>query len=718
MPNYTLQDILGAFLAFFLFFFVLVTPGYVLGWVLNLFDFRRRLPGVRYLLGIVLSNTLSPILFFWVSHFLGTVSSIAVIGMLAVAWGYIELLHLLQKKTSTTLSPEKIRYQKIALWTAVGWVVFSIFLLVDIQFGQKLYFNLASYDFTTRVSVIDAITRTGVPPANPGYFPGHPVLLTMLYYFWYILGSLVDQVGGNWVSPQQAMIASVAWSGLGLMGTLALYLRLRNVNHLIGKWRAALLSPQLLLVSGLDAIPVIVISITGRITLGFNPLDGHVESWNMPIMSWLNALVWVPHHIAGAMSCLTALMLFLYAITVDQKQLPLAAVVSGAAFASAVGLSMWTMFVFAFFWLIWMAVLFFKKKDRQTVLWMVIAAILGVILVSPFLVGVLSPGNLSGGGGGLPVTIYVRPFIVSSYLSFLPQWALNLLNFFLLPINYLFELGFYLLIAMLWFQSHKTEWKHNHYFLVEVLLLMVVTILLSFMRSTIIFVNDLGIRGWLFGQFILVIWAVDVLEQLLENKTLVSISVLKRLPGSASLGKALSLMVVVGIATTSLEAISIRAWPMLIDLGVAGFPTGLSADTQLGRRSYDGRLAYQYIAENLPEDTVIQNNPTEFLDRLSGLYGNHQMAIADRTTYGVPLEEVKSMNSQIGEIFQKNTYSDWKPIDQLCQQHSIDFLVLKDTDPIWQDLGKLMIQRPAFYSNQHYAIFPCGKYSEFQLLTH
>ena len=40
--NFTLQDILGATLAFCLFPLVIVFPGYIAGWALELFDFRHR----------------------------------------------------------------------------------------------------------------------------------------------------------------------------------------------------------------------------------------------------------------------------------------------------------------------------------------------------------------------------------------------------------------------------------------------------------------------------------------------------------------------------------------------------------------------------------------------------------------------------------------------------------------------------------------------------
>lgn len=710
MINFTMQDVLGTFVGFILYSFIMIAPGYVLGWVLNVFSFRERLPPVQYLIGIVLSNVFSPILFFLTYFYFGSTVSIIVMFVIVISWVCIVFLHYVRKESPSFLSTDVARYQNIALSVGIGWVVISIFLLIDIQIGQRLYFNTASYDYTTRIAVIDAITRTGVPPVNPGYFPGHPVLLTMLYYFWYVLGSLVDQLGGYWVNPQQAMIASVAWNGITLMATLVLYLRLRKSNFNKRFWRASILIPQLLLLSGLDAIPVLMISIAGRIALGFVPLAGFVEDWNMAVMSWLNAVTWVPHHVAGALACITALMTFLYAVETNRKHLPLAALISGTAFASAVGLSMWTMFVFAFFWIIWMA-LFFLKKDFRVAIWMGLAAVLGVILVLPFLVGVFQSGNVSGDGSSLPINFFVRPFVLSKFFSFFPNWVVDSLNLLFLPINYLFELGFYFAIALLWIKEHKSKLKVNPYFMAEGLLLVLVTILLSFMRSTIIVINDLGIRGWLFGQFILVIWAVDVLWKHMGNKNLLSISVLKRVSSSAIQGMMLTLMFVVGLLTTGLEIVSLRGWPILIDLNVAGFPSILSSDTQLGNRTFSARQAYQVVSENISEDVVVQYNPNEYLDRPSGLYGNHQMAIADRTSYGVPVVVFKSMVEDIGTIFETE-HSTWNEIDSTCNRYSIGAIILNDTDPLWSNLEGLESIRSPLYKNPYYAVFSCGLESQ------
>jgi hypothetical protein len=72
---------------------------------------------------------------------------------------------------------EKPAFLQRGSWRALllilfGWLVLSALSLVDLQWGEcELYFSVASYDHTTRVSIIDAMMRTGVPPINPSYYP-------------------------------------------------------------------------------------------------------------------------------------------------------------------------------------------------------------------------------------------------------------------------------------------------------------------------------------------------------------------------------------------------------------------------------------------------------------------------------------------------------------------------------------------------------------------
>lgn len=701
LSNFTLQDILGILLAFLLFSFVFVFPGYVTGWILNLFDFKKRIAIAQVVMAMAVSVSIVPGCLFLIYRFTSSVFVIGSLILLAIIGTYIFI------KYYTPSSPDN-RYKKLALIFALLWIMLSILTLVDIQIDHRLYFSTNSYDFTTRVSVVDAITRSGVPPVNPSYYPGHPVLLNFLYYYWYILASIVDQMGGNLVSAYHAMIASVSWAGILLFATIATYLRVRDRRSSLHVWKKSFIAIQLVVIGGLDFIMIFIIVASYKFNLEQLPFQGHVEGWNMPIMSWMNALAWVPHHLAAALACMMTMLLAAQNMPKKFIERIPQAVFIGLAFASAFGLSVWVMFVFAVFWLVWGIVLICKEKKYQQAGFMALSGLLGIIFVTPFLFGILEDGGGSSSGGGLPVVFYIRPFIVAGLLEGFPPFVISILNLLFLPLNYLFELGFFFLMAALWLQEfYKKNGKTNPLYKAELILVIVSVIILSFFRSTLIVINDLGIRGWLPVQFILVVWSSDVIFQIAGEREWLSPKMFERIGGTKTLGAALGTMLIIGYLTMGLEFFSLRAWTFLVDMKNASASDGFNPNAHLGERTYSARQAYGYLRDQVPADAITQNNPLGFLDRASGLYGTHQMAISDRTIYGVPLDDYRAFADDIGIIFTKQS-KDWGFIDSKCEQYLIDIIIIQDTDPLWGDLQLLKNNRSPLYENAYYAVYPCG----------
>ena len=704
MPlNYTIHDTFSLILAMLLFTTVSVFPGYVIGWVINIFSFRQRTFPVQYVVAIALSNALIPVLLFLQYRYFSNRYGIGLIVVFFILWIAIQINSLAKSRPRLEIT----RQLKIALALGGAWVVFCICLLVDIQIGQSLYNNAASFDFTTRTALIEAITRTGIPPINPAYYPGHFERITQLYYFWYIPGSVVDAIGGRWVDARIALFAGITWCGLSLIATIATYMRIRNNQSGAKAWQASMIGAQLIAVSGLDFIPVIAIMIGVKTTFGVLPFDGRIEGWNVPVMSWLNAITWVPNHVASMAACIIALLAILSGLRSTKFQQLASVIIAGFSIGSAIGLSIWVAFTFGIFMALWAIVILFNKL-QQSMFWAVVASgTLGLILVSRFLFEVLQPGEGSGVSGGIPISLYVRRFTLTGLL---PPGQREIAGTLLLPVNYFFELGFFFIIALLWLrQRRKADFSQdNPYLLAETLLLATVAILLSFVKSTILVINDLGMRGWLLGQFILIVWAVDILNGLPNTQILLTPTVFRSLSNSKRINDLLGILLIVGIMTTTLEATSTRFWTMLVDTGLVGVPNELSPDMHLGQRTYDARLTYEYIRDHTPQDIIIQNNPITVLDRPSGLYGTRQMVIADRTAYGVPKEVFKEISTSIGHIFQLKNAKNWISIDTICNQYSIQVIVIKDTDPLWSSLPILNEQRVPMYVNRHYALFNCG----------
>ena len=328
--------------------------------------------------------------------------------------------------------------------------------------------------------------------------------------------------------------------------------------------------------------------------------------------------------------------------------------------------------------------------------------LLGIGLSMPFISGLLNHAGSSS--TILPVAFYVRPFSLVQFL--VPEELQAWVNLLFLPVNYLMELGLFFILGLYRLQHYKDFAKSNHrYIVAETILLAVVAIMLSFMYSIVEGINDLGIRGWLLGQFVLLVWATDVIQIWLENKSPTPKNIFSVIGKQPQIGKAVQALLVIGLLTTFLEAFLTRTWPMLVDWNIAGFPNTLSPDTNFGIRNYDAKLAYEYTNTHLPIDATIQYNPNISLDRPSGLYGERQVVISDRTAYGVSATTFQTMQKGVATIFELDTT--WEEIDQTCKQYSVDALVINDLDPLWKRLPELEIRRAPLYQNQYYSVISC-----------
>jgi hypothetical protein len=701
--NYTLQDIFGILLGFLFFSMILVAPGYVFGWSFNLFDFRLRRPLVRFQIGLIVSIAISPILFFLSLRFFPAIFTYAIVIFIVSAFFTIIYRNgsLLDVFSQDKQDPAN-KHIKYALWIGIGWVTFIILMLIEFHVGDRLYYNVVAHDYSTRVAIINAITRTGVPPVNPGYFPGHSVYLTYLYYFWYVLCSLVDQLGGGWVDARIAMTASVIWCGLALMATIAFYLRLRSPRGGIEIWRSAFWGIGLIFISGADVIPIFLISFIQSIDY----LGGDIEHWNEQITAWIGSLSWVPHHVAAMIACLVGVMLLFQSQHRNYPYRIKSLIVAGLAFASAFGLSVFVTMVFAIFWGIWL-IIGLIQKDWRTAFLMLLSGLVGLITISPFLVDLLlgNSSNNSSDSTFVPFSLAVRSFWpVGIFIQDLPRLIRNLIYLTSLPLNYFLELGFFFIVGLLWLHLYKKGvWNRNPFFGAEIVVLMISVVIGSFVRSTVISSNDIGWRAWLPGQFILLIWGVDIIERFFSTNPAGSEKIV---PKAQRMTFLLNVFLIIGLLTTLVNITLLRTWPLMVDSGVAKAPNSFSPDAHLGQRTLASRQMYDFINQNLVQDAVIQINPTDQVDRTIGLYANRQVAVSVHTAFGIPQDELRERISSVANIFEQ---TDWQPIDQSCKTNFINALIINDLDPLWKNMEKLESQRTPFYKNQYFAVFLCGE---------
>jgi hypothetical protein len=701
--NYTGQDLLGVFTGAFLFTLVLVVPGYVTGYIFDPFDFKKRQPLVRWGIGLLLSTAVSPILFFLTYRLLSNTVTVTLLFAFAIVFGLI----LFREHDLHTLFRNILgnRFARVILWIAILWTLGAALMLVDLQWGNRLYFNIVAYDYSTRVAVINAITRTGVPPINPSIFQGEPVKLTFLYYFWYILCSLVDQLGGTVVDSRAALIASAIWAGLALMATVALYLRLRNGANQSNKWRSALIGIGLLAVSGLDLFGGTFYIFYPQFLMG-HVIDGDIEHWNEQVTAWVGTTIWTPHHLVALLNCILAWMLILYHQNRKTPQKLSSTVIAGLAFASAFGLSSWVTLIFVFFWIIWIMTRLLKGDSARNLWYLVLPGIVGAVAISPFAF------DLFGGGGGSasagrPLAFDVRWFWPVTHLVIdLPNLEGTLIHLLLLPLNYFLELGFFLLAGMYWYRHcGKAQLERNPFARGEIILLLTSVSLATFFRSTLIANNDFGWRGWLPGQFVLLVWGIDLLAYVWGRQPIIHISLFRNPASLKSVRALMAGLLALGVLTSLEDVLLLRTWPILVDTGLLNKP---SRGTYHGERVYEARTVYELIDDMTEADAIVQSNPGFSVDRPAGLYRTRNSVIAYHTLYGVPPETYKPLVREMGSVFAP-VDGTWTQLDAACRHYSIDILIIKDSDNLWESRDTLKSERRPLFMGKYYSVFSCGQ---------
>ncbi len=701
--QFMLQDLALSAIALLLFPLFLLMPGYVLGWLINLFDFRQRRLVTRLLLGIVLSCAVFPSLTFLIGH----------IFSLHLAWAlYVPIWAVFAFLIWPEVRRAKLpydRWMKTAIALTVAWIIIAVFSLVDIGLGNGSYYSAVTYDHTTRVALTDAIYRTGIPPVNPHYYNGGPSYVTY-YYFWSILPALLSRLTGNFIDSRISFMMSAVWLGIALRAIASLHLRFQSPERQQATAPRSAAAVLLFFIAGLDIFfsPLMLLAGIGKPWIA--------EGWNVSsqIDAWSSALLWVPHHVGSLVACLTGWLVFqsLQPHTPFTRRLVISIVVA-LCLVSAAGMSIYVTLVFAVFWAVWWLVTLFEKEWRYTAAWMIIIGSLALVFAIPYLKDLLH--THSGEASGGLIAFHVRPFGLT-YLNFDEHTAplkYNLVMLALLPINYLFELGFFLIAGLLYF---KATWPDSDrqaykYLMPDLALLLTSLFICTFVKSTIINNNDLGWRGFMQAQFILLIWSANILSGLFNHQFGRPKAVHHRgiRPGHWKRTTLVALLIL-GLGSTAYNLFYLRFFYPINDYTTFfPLPDEGRPDRQVGERNLALRNTYRYIRAHTPSSAIVQQNPDVFMDRAQGLYGLRQTVIADPNhpiIYGVSVPDIQRLFQRVVPIFEDPSLTSHQIID-LCNILNIDALVVKDTDLIWQDSNNWLWNIQPDYATSFSRVFDC-----------
>ncbi len=686
--NYTLTDLARSLCALVLFTPFLLVPGYVAGWLSDCFAFRTLSFRSRQLVSIPLSMALSPIVIYWA----GTVVSWTVVALLFAllfafwifllsgAWGH-------ERPSEWFTSLRATPYQ--AWLIAAIWVAIALLSLVDLQFGDRLYFSVTVYDHSVRTAITEAITRTGPRPDNPFYFLSGPTPLRY-HYFWFLPSGLLNAVTGGHIGARNFINASVVWCGWGLLSIVVLALRALYGLKGAALKRRSFIAIGLFTVTGLDLLPTLYL-------LRHHHVYPEMEWWNDPqVTSWFGSVLWVPHHTAGLVVGIIAFLLcWDAALRLTLSERISCAVLAGIALATLVGTSVYVAVVIAAFFVLWTAWMLLRR-DRKQLMVLVIAGIIALTIVVPYLRTLTGPGE-----GGPFLSLSLRHFwVADNYVADhgLYGTAGLLFRLALVPLNLFLELGFFFVAGLAYLYRFRKSGTLNMPGATLLLLAGTALCICIFVRSGVIYANDLGMRGFLPVQFVLLLWSAELVDVWLTNRRS---SARKRLPWM--MAGAWAMLLLIGLGGTLYELTMSRFNAVLADAGI--LPVFFGPDRQLGKRTLALRRAYEILDRELPDSAVVQNNPEwTYTDFYYGLYADRQTAAYDKTCgsqFGGDPHLCAKDYPELLSVFTTPNQLGSKDIQQLCHRLGITALVIKDLDGAWQANPSWAAQWKPLVSNNY-----------------
>ena len=654
-----LEQFVGLAVALAAFPLFLWVPGATLGFAVNLLDFRTRSVPVQLALGLLLSLCCCPILTYFMvraSGFSAAFASFAVVWIVALA------LAIRNARGLAAAAASLFTRHWGVLVVCGTWILVGAISEIDFLMPDGVRRSLNTGDAAAHVAFTNALSRTGIPPANPFIFPGHPVPL-FYYYFWYMMCSLVDQFGGSLVSARAAVQAGTIFCGLAVFAAITAYVEFFGPFVAPARRLRTGVAIALVTVTGLDLLPWIFEDFMFRV---FGKGDGaglSIEWWNEQVTAWLGAVVMSPHHPVGMAICFSSLLLAVGAVwkTAGRERI-WAIAISALGFASTAGVSLYVTFAFGAGLAIWICVALLRGW-RKYVWPIVIAGIIAGLLYLPFATELRSASQF----GKSPIALTIRAFTPVDYwlpslLRFLKQRPdiLMAVRLVCLPLNYFLELGFNLVCAVLFWRGRRAERRPLAPEETMLACLAGGSILIcTFLRSTFRW-NDLGWRGFLVAQFVLLLWAVPVTMDLLEKR------------GSAASPRRRLLVwtcALIGFAGTAGELGSMR----------------INFEGPHGPDTLGWRAAYQWVDQNTPPDAVVLLNGDVALDLFSSLYGYRQVVAVGRayaTFYAVGDWSEKVL-SDTAEFYRHDRRA--SDVVDFCRRYGVTTVVVLSEDPIWSD---------------------------------
>jgi hypothetical protein len=535
--------------------------------------------------------------------------------------------------------------------------------LSDFQWNGRLYHATYAFDMVKHAATVNSIVSWELPLADPFVSRSEPA---GYYYFFYTVAAIPVRLTMASLDARAAVGALSVLDGAALLALVVLLWR-KSVPDLPVSKNVVWLLIALLLCGNLDIVANIAIGLVAHAW----PVQ--IEWWNQQVLPWLFSLLWVPHHVLALIAGVFGLLL------ICERPGPASTIVAALAFASCVGASVWVGFAMALTALFWLVSLVARRQYRMA-LALAVAGGLACLLLIPQIYDILH----ARADEKIPIALTVREYPALNVLL-APGLKANLLHLILLPSNYLFGFGIFIVGAVV-FWRHRRSASKTEPAIILIFAAAAGLLLATFTKSTLIY-NDLGWRAVLLAQLAFLIWTGAAI---LRHSGTFRIAESLKWPG------AMGALLLIGYAGIVYELVMVRAYPLFPRVAFVPFLV-LNPEVNSELAS-----AYGWANTHVPRNAILQHNPASDWRALDfGLYGRNRVAVADSyaNLYGASKSEVDARLATLVPIFTKELAA--PEVRTRALAHGIDVLVVSAADPVWSKQDDWVWSTPTLFASPH-----------------
>ncbi|HEU5457246.1 MAG TPA: hypothetical protein VFU68_01380, partial [Terracidiphilus sp.] len=597
---------------------------------------------------------------------------------------------------------------------AGAWIALVVLSLVDLEWGQRLYMNVAMLDQCFRIDWTESVLRTGVPPVNPMYWFRHAATMRN-YYFWYVLCATVARMAQ--LPVRAVFLASSVWSGFALTALIGLYLK--HFLQVGARLRKQFLQALLLMtVTGLDLLLIVWMLLAYHV-----PPPADLEAWSRDgIVSWLHTLLWAPHHMAGMLGCMFAFLLAWLAQRETGQQRAWSVVWIALALASAFGTSIYVAFAFfllAVTWGLWQLAV---ERTAWATMLLGIGGAGATILLIPYLWELTHGASGLHGGSVLGFTIrqmippdgLAATALVQHLAGGSQHAAQDLARVILLLPGYAVELGFFFAVLLVYLvPAWRGRMRLDASRRTLVFLAVAILPFLTAIRSDVLSVNDFGWRAALLLQFPLLLLGSEVLMSWKAAQAgKAEAQEFKGLPRKMPhwLRSAAALALVFGMLDTGAQALMLRFIVIAGDSNASRGAGGL--EKSFAHNSYISDLGYAQLNRVIPSDAIVQFDPIvrDNYWLSADLIGSRHQAVivSDQPFCGAELggdpAGCRAMAAAIDALYHGASA---EQVRAACAELGIDYLVARASDAAWKDRAGWVWTLPVVVARTEFRAVQC-----------